>query len=739
MFKKKNFGRKCLLTALIYLVVQISITGSNSAFVYADAIASRVGSMGIATPNGGSAVTNDGRFVYVSVPSNQIKKFDLVNGSLVASIPANNAGGLVISQDGSFLFAASASTNQVNHSIDQILKISTSTDQVVNTYSAAAWPTDGSNSLSLRYPLLTPDGLSMFISYSTGSQERLANLNLVTAVMTPVTLPSEISSVSCCLFIMSASGQYLYVTWQQSGSRNYISKLDIATSQLTWSRQLPTNAIPRDAVEAADGFLYVMGRSSTYDVTYIFRFNRTSGDRDSQFMIDVYESSDEHLTLVDEGWGIRFFSKALHNGEFGPQRRTTLQHIHLTNLQRTSTQVLDVEGESYGFAFAGGKYAFYNFDSTTSLGDIYSGNLQDASQTISMSPIAQQILGLNSPNLSASASSGMTVSFSSNTTNVCSISGLTVTGLSEGNCYIQASQAGGRGWGQASSNLAISFRKPEILWDSLADDQMHSKSRKLVATSESGLGVEFSSLTPTTCLVSGNSVQYVAPGECSISADQSATGRIPAANRVIHKFNIFPSSVSSSPGVSINDGNPYTNDPQVELNLAWPDFATEVRISNDGGFGASRTASFSVRETIAWKLDDSVKGAFTKVIYIKFIGKGIDSSRIYTDDIILDSTPPIITEVTSSSSPSNSSSVKILSLRIVDKGQKLLIKAKDNLSGIGRVQIKTSLNGLITSLSTPNPKAATRTINISTKKKRLYTRVVDRAGNASRWLSVLIK
>ena len=42
-------------------------------------------------------------------------------------------------------------------------------------------------------------------------------------------------------------------------------------------------------------------------------------------------------------------------------------------------------------------------------------------------------------------------------------------------------------------------------------------------------------------------------------------------------------------GASINDEAVYTNDPEVELSLRWPDFAESALISNDGGFANAKT------------------------------------------------------------------------------------------------------------------------------------------------------
>jgi hypothetical protein len=63
------------------------------------------------------------------------------------------------------------------------------------------------------------------------------------------------------------------------------------------------------------------------------------------------------------------------------------------------------------------------------------------SQTITFNPIANQTQGTQLP-LSATASSGLTVSFASLTTGVCTVSGTTASLTNPGTCTIQATQAG---------------------------------------------------------------------------------------------------------------------------------------------------------------------------------------------------------------------------------------------------------------------------------------------------------
>jgi hypothetical protein len=63
------------------------------------------------------------------------------------------------------------------------------------------------------------------------------------------------------------------------------------------------------------------------------------------------------------------------------------------------------------------------------------------SQTISFANPGAQVVG-TPLTLSATASSGLTVSFASTTTTICTVSGTTVTFLTQGTCTIQATQAG---------------------------------------------------------------------------------------------------------------------------------------------------------------------------------------------------------------------------------------------------------------------------------------------------------
>jgi hypothetical protein len=84
-----------------------------------------------------------------------------------------------------------------------------------------------------------------------------------------------------------------------------------------------------------------------------------------------------------------------------------------------------------------------------------------ASQTISFAAIPSQSVNAT-VTLSATASSGLQVSFTSTTTNVCTVSGTTATMIATGTCSIWASQAGNVVYNPAAS-VAHSFSVTQAL------------------------------------------------------------------------------------------------------------------------------------------------------------------------------------------------------------------------------------------------------------------------------------
>jgi sugar lactone lactonase YvrE len=148
-----------------------------------------------------------------------------------------------------------------------------------------------------------------------------------------------------------------------------------------------------------------------------------------------------------------------------------------------------------------------------------------ARQSINFPKIANQAAA-TTLNLSATASSGLPVIFTSTTPSVCTVSGSNAALVSYGFCEITASQAGDNLSGgseyfpvKATQKFGVAHASQSISFPSVPD-QTVGTSLGLGATASSGLPVSYLSETPSICTVSGATASFVAPGICIIQAMQ---------------------------------------------------------------------------------------------------------------------------------------------------------------------------------------------------------------------------
>ena len=195
-------------------------------------------------------------------------------------------------------------------------------------------------------------------------------------------------------------------------------------------------------------------------------------------------------------------------------------------------------------------------------------------------------------------------------------------------------------------------------------------------------------------------------------------------------------------GITINDAAEFTNKKAVTIYATGPSGSTQVIISNDGGFGSSQT--FSLTDSYAevpWTLVASRDERLPKTVYARFVQRFGTQSSTNTDDIILDTTAPTMTSASGASTSTSTDNVTVQSVRVTAaKGAvKLTVRASDKNSGIGKVQVKGSSGGTPVDVATGSPKATSRTVKVNTTKTKLWVRVVDRAGNVSKWVTVTVK
>jgi hypothetical protein len=208
---------------------------------------------------------------------------------------------------------------------------------------------------------------------------------------------------------------------------------------------------------------------------------------------------------------------------------------------------------------------------------------------------------------------------------------------------------------------------------------------------------------------------YDTPADLQIGVRVTDTaGRVGTDHVLLH---VTPAPLPGLPGVSINDGDQYTNDPHVTITARWPHFATSILASNDGGFAGADP--FPVTSSFAWQLASSGAERLPKTVYVRFQG-GLAGNETYSDDIILDETAPQVVTATLK----RTGAVRSAAARHRYVAH---LRGRDGGSGLASLQVTANR-------AHPGPRYRyVRTLVLSTTQSPRWARVVDRAGNRSRW------
>jgi len=175
-----------------------------------------------------------------------------------------------------------------------------------------------------------------------------------------------------------------------------------------------------------------------------------------------------------------------------------------------------------------------NFSAAAQVGVLVQVGAPNA-QTITFAAIATQTSGTSIP-LTATASSGLAVSFASTTPGVCTVSGSTAALLAGGTCTIVASQAGGGVYGPATSvsqsfTVNTATQSQTITFPAIGP-QPAGGTLTLSATASSGLPISFSVGSNGNCSISGSTVTFLHVGNCTINANQAGNAIYAAAAQV---------------------------------------------------------------------------------------------------------------------------------------------------------------------------------------------------------------
>jgi len=157
--------------------------------------------------------------------------------------------------------------------------------------------------------------------------------------------------------------------------------------------------------------------------------------------------------------------------------------------------------------------------------------------------------------VSATASSGLPISYSSSTPAVCSVAVSTgvVTAIAAGTCSIAANQPGNTTFAQAAqvTQAILVVNNPnQIISFAAAPTLSLFGTATVSATASSGLAVSYSSTTQLVCSVISNTglVTNLAAGTCVIAANQAGDTYYHAAPQVTQNLTVSAPPVMTVPG-----------------------------------------------------------------------------------------------------------------------------------------------------------------------------------------------
>jgi hypothetical protein len=165
-------------------------------------------------------------------------------------------------------------------------------------------------------------------------------------------------------------------------------------------------------------------------------------------------------------------------------------------------------------------------------------------QTITFPDLPALTIG-DTAQAAATADSGLPISYSSQTPDVCTVDGAgLVTAVAAGACTIAADQAGDDTYAaaqQATTSFQVDQVQQTITFPDLSAVTA-GDSAQAAATADSGLPISYSSQTPDVCTVDPGTglITTLAAGTCTIAADQPGNDTYAAAQQASASFTVNP-------------------------------------------------------------------------------------------------------------------------------------------------------------------------------------------------------
>ncbi len=319
-----------------------------------------------------------------------------------------------------------------------------------------------------------------------------------------------------------ASNPSLTLTY--SGFQNGEDVTSLTTEPTASTSATSTSSVGTYAITASGGtddnytFNYTDGTLTVNQAT----LSVTADDQSK-----TYGESNPSLTLTYSGF---------QNGE----DETVLDTAPTASTSATTTS----DAGAYSITVSGGTDNNYTFNYTD--GTL---TINKADQTITFEALADKTVGDAAFDLTATASSGLSVSYTSSDETVATVSGSTVTILSAGTTTITASQVGGTNFNAATDveqTLTVNpnVQDQTITFEALANQSYGASPFALTAQASSGLAVTYTSSDASVATVSGNTVTIHSVGTTTITASQAGNASYTAAPDVAQTLTVDPATLT---------------------------------------------------------------------------------------------------------------------------------------------------------------------------------------------------
>jgi hypothetical protein len=186
-------------------------------------------------------------------------------------------------------------------------------------------------------------------------------------------------------------------------------------------------------------------------------------------------------------------------------------------------------------------------------------------------------------------------------------------------------------------------------------------------------------------------------------------------------------------GVVINNDDNSSELSTVTLNFTPPGGAVAMRVSNNSSFRGSKV--LPLVEQMTWELLASDEEIAERTVYVQFYYRN-GTSTVYQDDIYLmtDITSPDDEAPTVTAMRASKTRISARGTSTARSASTVTISARDKMSGV--VRIETKVRTRVTSTRVDAARRGTYTVSFPKGQRTMHIRVIDKAGNKSKWIKV---